>query len=142
MTTIEQVADRLAIFELTGRYADRADQRDWEGLTGLFTPTAVFDGGTVYGQVYEGTEAIRGFYESAPLATAHHPTGVFTTFTDEHSARTRIKMLVLFRKVAFTVDYDVDVVKDAGTWMIDRLKITLVGRTDLAPRRSPGLDHL
>jgi hypothetical protein len=132
-TTLEQVADRLAIFELTGRYADHADQRDWEALTALFTSTAVFDAKTVYGAVYEGAEAIRGFYETAPLAVAHHPTGVFTVFDDQGSARTRIKMLVLFPKVAFTVDYDLVIVKEAETWKIARLEITLVGRTELRP---------
>jgi hypothetical protein len=133
VTTLEQVADRLAIFELTGRYADRADQRDWEGITALFTPTGVFDAETVYGAVYEGTDAIRGFYENAPLAVAHHPTGVFTVFEDPATARTRIKMLVLFPKVAFTVDYDWVVVKEAETWKIARQQITVVGRTDLRP---------
>jgi hypothetical protein len=131
LTTLEQVVDRLAIMELTGRYADRADQRDWAGLTSLFTPTAVFDAATVYGEVYEGADAIRSFYEGAPLANAHHPTGVFTRFEDDGSARTRIKMLVLFPKVAFTVDYDWEVVKEAGTWKIRRQTITVVGRTNL-----------
>jgi ketosteroid isomerase-like protein len=133
VTTLEQVVDRLDIFELTGRYADLADQRDWQALTSLFTPTAVFDAATVYGAVYEGADAIRGFYETAPLAVAHHPTGVFTVLEGPGSARTRIKMLVLFPKVAFTVDYDWVVVKEAETWQIARQQITVVGRTDLRP---------
>ncbi len=126
-----EVEERLAILELTARYADCADQKDWSALTSLFLADAVFDAQAVYGATYNGSAEILHFYEHAPLATGHHPTGVYTDFEGDDQARTRIKMLVLFTRAIFTVDYDWELKKTAGSWQIGRLTIHVVGRNDL-----------
>jgi hypothetical protein len=139
MEALEELQERLAILEFTARYADFADQKDWEALTALFTPTAVFEAEAVYGQTYRGSEEILKFYQEAPLATGHHPTGVHTSFTADGQARTRLKMLVLFGRAIFTCLYDLVLVKLAGDWRIDRLQLSVVGRTDIPrPGAAPG----
>ena len=131
MDAQEELAERIAILELTARYADAADHRDWKAMTEMFTPEAVFEGGSVYGRAWRGHIEILDFYENAPLATGHHPTGVFTSFEAEGRARTRLKMLVLFKSAIFTVDYDLELAKLGREWKIDRLEITVLGRNDL-----------
>jgi hypothetical protein len=135
MEALEQMQERLAILEFTARYADIADQKDWEALTALFTPAAVFEADSVYGRTYQGAEEILKFYQGAPVATGHHPTGVSTSFEPDGRARTRLKMLVLFGRALFTCLYDLTLVKVAADWRIDRLQLTVVGRTDI-PRPS------
>jgi hypothetical protein len=142
MEALEEVQERLAILEFTARYADIADQKDWEALTALFTPTAVFEAEGVYGRTYRGAAEILKFYQEAPVATGHHPTGVNTTFGSEGQARTRLKMLVLFGRALFTCLYDLVLVKFEGDWKIERLQLSVVGRTDIprpaaAPKASP-----
>ena len=127
----QDLAERIAILELTARYADRADHHDWAAMTAMYTPDAVFDGQAVYGRTWSGPDEILDFYQKAPLAVGHHPTGVYTDFTGDTEAKTRLKMLVLFKSVIFTVDYDLDLAKLDGEWRIRRLEISVVGRNDL-----------
>jgi SnoaL-like domain len=131
MDRLEEAVERLAILELTARYADTADHQDWAALTAFFTPSAVLDGGSVYGRTWTGTAEILDFYEHAPLAIGHHPTGVHTTFDGQDLAHTRLKMLVLFRRAAFTVDYDLQLRKLDSGWKIERLALSIVGRNEL-----------
>jgi hypothetical protein len=134
MNAADELTERMAILELTARYADIADHQDWEALTSLFTPTAVFEAESVYGSSYRGTPEILKFYNDAPLATGHHPTGVYTVFDSDDRAQTRLKMLVLFPKTIFTVDYGWELLKTDGTWKIQHMTIDVIGRNEL---RSP-----
>jgi hypothetical protein len=128
---LQELAERMAIIELIARYADRADHKDWQAMTAMYTDDAVFDGQDVYGRTWTGHEEILDFYEKAPLAVAHHPTGVYSDFSNDSEAKTRLKMLVLFRSAMFTVDYDFELLKVGTDWRIRRLQITVVGRNDL-----------
>jgi len=127
----QELGERMAILELTARYADTADHKDWKALTSMYTPNGVFEGGSVYGRAWRGQEEILDFYEHAPLATGHHPTGVYTVFDGDDRALTRLKMLVLFKSAIFTVDYVLQLAKVSGDWKIAHLEIAVVGRTDL-----------
>lgn len=131
MNADEELRERMAILELTARYADTADHKDWKALTAMYTPDGVFEGSSVYGRAWRGSAEILDFYENAPVATGHHPTGVYTVFESDERAKTRLKMLVLFSRAIFTVDYELDLAKTSGEWKIDRVEITVVGRNDL-----------
>src|SRR5436853_637042 len=106
MDATAEVHERLGILELTARYADLADHQDWQGLTALFAPTAVFDARAASGGICRGHDEILDFYRQAPVATGHHPTGVHTTFEAPGKARSRLKMLVLFRQALVMVGDD------------------------------------
>jgi SnoaL-like domain len=38
-----ELADRVELHELPGRYGDAIDDRNWHGLDAIFTPDATFD---------------------------------------------------------------------------------------------------
>ena len=66
------VADRLELHELPGRYGDAIDDRNWEGLGRIFTGDAVFDLTDLGGPRLEGLAHIRRFMadEAEHLARA------------------------------------------------------------------------
>ena len=57
-----ELADRLALHELPGRYGDLIDDRDWDGLSQIFVDEATFE---IPDQVLDGLEAIREFMRGA-----------------------------------------------------------------------------
>ena len=38
-----ELADRIELQEIPGRYGDAIDDRNWDGLDAIFTPDATFD---------------------------------------------------------------------------------------------------
>jgi ketosteroid isomerase-like protein len=67
-------ADRLALHELPGRYGDLIDDRDWAGLSRIFTDDATFE---VPGDVMRGLEGIRDFMRAAKHPRTHLMTNVY-----------------------------------------------------------------
>ena len=67
------LADRLALHELPGRYGDLIDDRDWEGLSRIFVDEATFE---VPGEVMDGLEGIREFMRGAKHPRTHLMTNV------------------------------------------------------------------
>lgn len=127
MTLETSTAAKIKIAELAAKYGHYCDHPGWEGVLDLFTDDAVFDAADVYGKVMKGKEELRGFFESAPDAVAHHPTSQFTEIADDGTAVSRIKMLVLFRRQTFSVDYEWNLVQQDGAWRINRQRIHVVG---------------
>jgi 3-phenylpropionate/cinnamic acid dioxygenase small subunit len=74
------LADRLALHELPGRYGDLIDDRDWDGLSQIFLEDATFE---VLGDVLEGLDGIRDFMRGANHPRTHLMTNVYADETSD-----------------------------------------------------------
>jgi hypothetical protein len=70
------VADRFEITQVLARYGHVMDGRDAAGLSGIFTPDAVFDVSSVGGPVYRGQARLVDFLEQGDAV--HPPFHVLT----------------------------------------------------------------
>ena len=68
------LADRIALHELPGRYGDLIDDRDWDGLSTIFTEDATF---AIPGEVLDGLEGIRAFMRQSNHPRTHAMTNVY-----------------------------------------------------------------
>ena len=125
---MDELAHKQAVTDLVARYADYCDRKDWAAVVGLFTGDAVFDAESVYGKTMRGPEELREFFETAPVASGHHPTSVYCTDISDTDASARMKMVVLFRSGLFSVDYDWQLRNEDGGLRIARQEISLVGK--------------
>lgn len=125
---------KLAVDTLVARYVDYCDTHDWAALVQLFEADGVFDTGEVYGRVMTGPEELRNFYETAVVPLAHHATSVYLTEINPERVRARMKMITIFPKWLFSVDYDWTVTRARGPWRIARQRISLVAKVPLQGR--------
>jgi hypothetical protein len=109
------LADRLDLHELPGRYGDLIDDRDWEGLSRIFVDDATFE---IPGEVMDGLEGIRDFMRGARHPRTHLMTNVYVDETPEG-------VIVKFRIVGLRRDgrimsgrYRDVVVKRADGWRV------------------------
>lgn len=136
MQQIDRLTAKLDIQELAARYADFCDRAAWDQVVDMYTADGVFDASTVYGQVYSGRAELLGFYENAPSAVAHHPTSQFTEVRDDGTATTRMKMIVLFHRQAFSIDYLWELAQADGHWRITQQTISVVGKVSLGAEQA------
>lgn len=68
------IADRLELQELPGRYGDLIDNRDWQGLSRIFVDEATFE---IPGEVLDGLEGIREFMRGAKHPRTHLMTNIY-----------------------------------------------------------------
>jgi ketosteroid isomerase-like protein len=133
MDTCDIVAAKLDITEVAAKYGHYCDHKDWDSVLGLFTDDAVFDASKVYDQVWSGKEELREFYYNSPAhVVAHHPTSLFIELDDEGSALARAKMLVVWPRQIFSVDYAWELTRAGGQWLIKRQTIEVVGKARFA----------
>ena len=128
----EQIADKLALMEMGSRYCAACDRKDWDMALDLFTEDAEIDAVAVYGKSFSGHAEIRTFFESAPDCLGHHATGFYSDIDSASKATASLKMLTMFKRNTFTVDYDWGLVKVDGTWKISRQSFRIFGKQDLA----------
>ena len=131
MMSTEQIGDKLQLAEMGARYCDACDTQDWDAALALFTDDAFLDASAVYGKTFTGHAEIREFFESAPPCLGHHATGFYSDLADDSQGTARLKMLTLFKRNTFTVDYDWNVVKVDGVWKIARQSFQVIGKQDL-----------
>jgi 3-phenylpropionate/cinnamic acid dioxygenase small subunit len=74
------LSDRLTLHELPGRYGDLIDDRDWEGLSQIFTDDATFE---IPDQLLDGLAQIRGFMAQSRHPRTHLMTNVHVDETSE-----------------------------------------------------------
>jgi len=124
------VADRLELHELAGRYGDAIDDRDWERLGQIFTDDAVFDLTDLGAPRLEGLEVIKAFMDTE----AQHPRT--HTMTNIYVDETADGVKLFFRIVALlpggkvgTASYYDDVVKTADGWRVQH-RVTTRRRRD------------
>ena len=111
------LADRLELQELPGRYGDLIDDRDWEGLSRIFVDDATFE---VPGDTMDGLEGIREFMRNARHPRTHLMTNVYVDETDEGVVQHF--RIVGMRKDGriFSGRYRDVVVKTADGWRVTR----------------------
>ncbi|MEM1402125.1 MAG: nuclear transport factor 2 family protein [Pseudomonadota bacterium] len=126
----DQTADKLMLAEIGARYCDACDRQDWDAALDLFTEDAFLDASSVYGKTFTGHKEIREFFESAPPCLGHHATGFYSDLSSETEATARLKMLTMFKRNTFTVDYEWKVTKSDGTWKIVRQSFAITGKQD------------
>jgi hypothetical protein len=115
------LADRLQLLELPGRYGDLIDDRDWEGLSRIFVADATFE---IPGETMDGLEAIREFMRGARHPRTHLMTNIYVDETDEGVVQ-RFRIVGMRRDGRiFSGRYrDVVVPTDAG-WRVARRVFT------------------
>ena len=123
------IADRVELHELPGRYGDAIDDRNWAGLATIFTDDAVFDLTDLGGPRLAGLAAIQEF-----MATfdGHPKTHLMTNiYVDEDDGavqlRFRIVAMLSGGKMASASYYD-DVVRSAGGWRVQHRVTTRLRR--------------
>ena len=129
----ELLADKLLLAEMGARYCDACDRKDWDAALALFAKDAHLDASAVYGKTFDGHEQIREFFESAPACLGHHATGFYSDVVSDTRATGRLKMLTLFKRNTFTVDYDWELDKVDGDWKIATQSFNILGKQDISP---------
>jgi 3-phenylpropionate/cinnamic acid dioxygenase small subunit len=109
------LADRLELQELPGRYGDLIDNRDWDGLSRIFVDEATFE---IPDEVLVGLEGIREFMRGAKHPRTHLMTNIYVDEEDDG-------VIVRFRIVGMRRDgrimsgrYRDVVVKGADGWRV------------------------
>lgn len=121
-----ELADRVELHELPGRYGDAIDDRNWDGLDRIFTPDGVFDLTDLGVPLLDGLPAIKKFMdEDAQHPKTHMMTNIYVDETSDG-----VKMF--FRIVAMqskglmgTASYYDDVVKTDDGWRVKHRVVTL-----------------
>ena len=119
------VADRIELHELPGRYGDAIDDRDWPRLESIFTEDAVFDLTDLGAPRLEGLAEIQRFMdEDAEHPLTHMMTNIYVDETDDGVKMCfRIVALMKDRPVGTASYYD-KVVKTPAGWRVKDRVIT------------------
>jgi ketosteroid isomerase-like protein len=120
------LADRLALHELPGRYGDAIDDRDWPRLARIFTDDAVFDLTDLGGPVLRGLDHIQRYMDTeAQHPCTHLMTNIYADETDDGATlHFRIVALLPGSKVG-TASYLDRVVRTPVGWRVQHRVITL-----------------
>ena len=120
------LADRLELHELPGRYGDAIDDRDWARLHTIFTDDAVFDLTDLGSKRLVGLDEIKTFMDvEAQHPRTHTMTNIYVDDTDDGVyLNFRILALQPGGKVG-TASYRDLVVKTAEGWRVKDRMITL-----------------
>lgn len=121
-----ELADRVELHELPGRYGDFIDDRDWARLDRIFTEDATFDLTDLGVPMLRGLAEIQRFMaQDADHPATHLMTNVYVDETD-HDVRMSFRIVALRkgRSVASASYYDV-VVKTADGWRVKKRVTTL-----------------
>ena len=126
----EELMAKITLNEMGARYCDACDAMDWDAALELFTEDAEVDATAVYGKSFHGHGEIRGFFSSAPACLGHHATGFYSDLINDTQATARLKMLTMFKKNTFTVNYNWSLVKVEGKWKIEKQSFSIFGKQD------------
>ena len=113
------IADRLELHELPGRYGDAIDDRNWDRLRDIFTDDAVFDLTGVGARRLEGIDDIVHFMN---IEASHPKTHVMTNiYVDEHEETVTMNFRIvalLGKGLVGTASYYDRVVKTDHGWRV------------------------
>jgi 3-phenylpropionate/cinnamic acid dioxygenase small subunit len=125
------LADRLELHELPGRYGDAIDDRAWDRLDAVFTNDAVFDLTDLGARRCEGLADIKRFMdEEAEHPRTHLMTNIYVDEAPNGvQLRFRIVALLGGGRVGTASYYD-DVVRTASGWRVAHRVVTLRRRRD------------
>jgi hypothetical protein len=119
------LADRIELHELPGRYGDAIDDRDWERLGTIFTEDAVFDLTDLGEPRLNGLAEIRRYMdEDARHPRAHLMTNIYVDETPG-GAHLYFRIVALLpERVVGTASYYDDVVRTPAGWRVQNRVIT------------------
>ena len=131
-----ELADRIELQEIPGRYGDAIDDRNWDGLDAIFTPDATFDLTDLGSRKLIGLPEIKRFMDvEAQHPRTHLMTNIYVDDTPEG-------VKLFFRIVAMrsgglvgSASYYDDVVKTPHGWRVKDRVVTL-RRRKLGDRKS------
>ena len=113
------IADRLELHELPGRYGDAIDDRNWDRLKDIFTDDAVFDLTGVGARRLEGIDDIVHFMN---IEASHPKTHIMTNiYVDEHEENVTMNFRIvalLGKGLVGTASYYDRVVKTDHGWRV------------------------
>jgi hypothetical protein len=119
------VADRLELHELPGRYGDAIDDRDWDRLDQIFTDDAVFDLSDLGEPRLTGLAAIKRYMDQdAQHPRAHLMTNIYVDETPDGVKLFFRIVALLPERVVGTASYYDDVVKTPAGWRVKNRVIT------------------
>lgn len=121
-----ELADRIELQEIPGRYGDAIDDRNWDGLDAIFTPDATFDLTDLGSRKLIGLPEIKRFMDvEAQHPRTHLMTNIYVDDTPEG-------VKLFFRIVAMrsgglvgSASYYDDVVKTPHGWRVKDRVVTL-----------------
>ncbi|MAK23830.1 MAG: hypothetical protein CL414_01260 [Acidimicrobiaceae bacterium] len=118
MVTID-IADRLELHELPGRYGDAIDDRNWDRLREIFTDDAVFDLTGVGARRLEGIDDIVHFMNvEASHPKTHMMTNIYVDEQDENVIMNFRIVALLGKGLVGTASYYDRVVKTGQGWRV------------------------
>lgn len=113
------IADRLELHELPGRYGDAIDDRNWDRLREIFTDDAVFDLTGVGARRLEGIDDIVHFMNvEASHPKTHMMTNVYVDEQDENVIMNFRIVALLGKGLVGTASYYYRVVKTDQGWRV------------------------
>ena len=113
------IADRLELHELPGRYGDAIDDRNWDRLREIFTDDAVFDLTGVGARRLEGIDDIVHFMNvEASHPKTHMMTNIYVDEQDENVIMNFRIVALLGKGLVGTAAYYDRVVKTDQGWRV------------------------
>ena len=113
------IADRLELHELPGRYGDAIDDRNWDRLREIFTDDAVFDLTGVGARRLEGIDDIVHFMNvEASHPKTHMMTNIYVDEQDENVIMNFRIVALLVKGLVGTTSYYDRVVKTDQGWRV------------------------
>ncbi len=113
------IADRLELHELPGRYGDAIDDRNWDRLREIFTDDAVFDLTGVGARCLEGIDDIVHFMNvEASHPKTHMMTNIYVDEQDENVIMNFRIVALLGKGLVGTASYYDRVVKTDQGWRV------------------------
>ena len=113
------IADRLELHELPGRYGDAIDDRNWDRLREIFTDDAVFDLTGVGARRLEGIDDIVHFMNvEASHPKTHMMTNIYVDEQDENVIMNFRIVALLGKGLVGTASYYARVVKTDEGWRV------------------------
>ncbi len=113
------IADRLELHELPGRYGDAIDDRNWDRLREIFTDDAVFDLTGVGARRLEGIDDIVHFMNvEASHPKTHMMTNIYVDEQDENVIMNFRIVALLGKGLVGTASYYDRVVKTDQGWRV------------------------
>ena len=113
------IADRLDLHELPGRYGDAIDDRNWDRLREIFTDDAVFDLTGVGARRLEGIDDIVHFMNvEASHPKTHMMTNIYVDEQDENVIMNFRIVALLGKGLVGTASYYDRVVKTDEGWRV------------------------
>ena len=113
------IADRLELHELPGRYGDAIDDRNWDRLREIFTDDAVFDLTGVGARRLEGIDDIVHFMNvEASHPKTHMMTNIYVDEQDENVIMNFRIVALLGKGLVGTASYYDRVAKTDQGWRV------------------------